>query len=225
MSREGPMAHVSADVVQAFREVAAASVADAVDKVVGRRGFMSASIKPVYPGRVVGPAATVLEGPGGDAGPPLHALEAIDRSPPGTVVVIGTEDPVAAGDVAVWGGLMTTAASTRGLEGAVLDAGVRDVRESREMGFPIFSRSVITSSTVGRYVTLGRDAPVICGGVIVRPGDLIVGDEDGVVVVPAEAAGDVLAAARGIEDTELAMAEEIRRVGSITEALKRFGRI
>lgn len=219
------MAEVSADVVQAFREVAAASVADAVDKVVGRRGFMSASITPVYPGRIVGPATTVLEGPSGDAGPPLHALEAIDRSPPGTVVVIGTEDPVAAEDVAVWGGLMTTAASTRGLEGAVLDAGVRDVRESREMGFPIFSRSVITSSTVGRYVTLGRDAPVTCGGVVVRPGDLIVGDEDGVVVVPAEAAGEVLSAARGIEDTELAMAEEIRRVGSITEALKRFGRI
>jgi 4-hydroxy-4-methyl-2-oxoglutarate aldolase len=174
---------------------------------------------------VAGPATTVLEGPSAGSGPPVHALEAIDQSSEGTVVVIATEDPSAAEDVAVWGGLMTTAASARGLSGAVLDAGVRDVAESRDIGFPIFSRSVVTSTTVGRYETLARDLPVICGGVLVRPGDIVVGDEDGVVVVPAEHASDVLSAARDIEETEKQMAEEIKRQRSIIRALQRFGRI
>ncbi|HEX2032165.1 MAG TPA: RraA family protein [Actinomycetota bacterium] len=213
------------EVVAGFRDVAAASVADAVDRVLGRRGFMSSRIKPAFPSRIAGPAATVLEGPGSEPRPPIHALEAIDQSPPGTVVVIATQDPVAAEDVAVWGGLMSTAASARDLGGAVLDAGARDVAESRELGFPIFSRSVVTSTTVGRYVTLARDVPVTCGGVPVRPGDVVVGDEDGVVVVPAERAGEVLAAAREIEDAERQMAEEIGRQRSIIRALERFGRI
>jgi hypothetical protein len=94
------MGAVSPQIVQGFRAVAAASVSDAVDRVVGRRGFMSATIKPVFPAAIVGPAATVLEGPGPDPGPPIHALEAIDKSPPGTVIVIGTEDPGPARDVA-----------------------------------------------------------------------------------------------------------------------------
>jgi 4-hydroxy-4-methyl-2-oxoglutarate aldolase len=215
----------SAETVNGFRDVAAASVADAVDRVVGRRGFMSSRIKAAFPARVAGPATTVLEGPSAGSGPPVHALEAIDQSSEGTVVVIATEDPSAAEDVAVWGGLMTTAASARGLSGAVLDAGVRDVAESRDIGFPIFSRSVVTSTTVGRYETLARDLPVICGGVLVRPGDIVVGDEDGVVVVPAEHASDVLSAARDIEEAEKQMAEEIKRQRSIIRALQRFGRI
>jgi 4-hydroxy-4-methyl-2-oxoglutarate aldolase len=219
------MGAVSPQIVQGFRAVAAASVSDAVDRVVGRRGFMSATIKPVFPAAIVGPAATVLEGPGPDPGPPIHALEAIDKSPPGTVIVIGTEDPGPARDVALWGGLMTVAAVTRALEGAVLDAGVRDLREQRELGFPLFSRSIVTSTTVGRYVTLSREVPVTCGDVTVHPGDLIVGDEDGVVVVPSASAAEVMETAREIEDTERRMVDEIRKQGSITGALKKFGRI
>jgi 4-hydroxy-4-methyl-2-oxoglutarate aldolase len=213
------------EVVSGFREVAAASVADAVDAVIGSRGFMSSRIRPVFPAKIVGPAATVMEGPGAEAVPPIHALEAIDDSAEGTVIVIGTEDPVVAEDVAVWGGMMSTAAATRKLGGAVLDGGVRDVGESRDLNFPIFSRSIVTSTTVGRYVTRARDVPITCGGVPVAPGDLIVGDEDGVVVVPADRAREVLEAARGIEETEQRMTEEIRRQGSITGALKKFGRI
>lgn len=120
---------------------------------------------------------------------------------------------------------MTTAASARGLSGAVLDAGVRDVAESRDIGFPIFSRSVVTSTTVGRYQTLARDSPIICGGVLVRPGDIVVGDEDGVVMVPAERALTSSLAARDVEQAENQMAEEIKRQGSIIRALQRFGRI
>lgn len=211
--------------VEGFRAVTTASVADAVDRVVRRPGFMSHEVKPIMPSKIVGAAVTVLERPGLEPQPPLHALKAIDGAPPGAIVVIGMEDPEASRNVAVWGGLMTTAAVTRGLGGAVLDAGVRDVEEIREAGFPVFSRTVIPSTTVGRFVTVASDLPVTCGGVLVHPGDIIVGDTDGVVVVPRGQAAEVLKVAAGIEDTERRMAEAIRRTGSILKALEEFARI
>lgn len=214
-----------AAVVEAFRALATASVADAVDRVVRRPGFMAHEIKPVSPARIAGPAVTVLERAALEARPPIHALEAIDAAAPGAIIVIGMEDPEGSRNVAIWGGLMTAAAVTRRLGGAVLDAAVRDVEEIRQAGFPVFSRTVIPSSTVGRFVTVARDLPVTCGGVLVYPGDIVVGDTDGVVVVPRDAAAEVLAAARDIEETERQMVEAIRRTGSILKALKEFARI
>ncbi len=214
-----------AEIVEGFRSVTTPSVADAVDRVVHRPGFMSHEIKPVVAGKVVGPAITVLEGPALETGPPRHALEAIDTALAGSVLVIGTLDPTAARDVAFLGGLMATAAVVRGLGGAVLDGGVRDLEEIRQLGFPVFARSVVPATTVGRYGTLARDLPVPCGGVWVRPGDIIVGDTDGVVVVPQEHAGQVLAVALEIEETERRMAARIRELGSIRRALEELGRI
>jgi regulator of RNase E activity RraA len=212
-------------IVDGFRAVTTASVADAVDRVMKRPGFMSHEIKPILPAKIVGPAATVLERQALEPQPPTHALQALDAAAPGTIIVIGMEDPAGSRDVAVWGGLMATLAVTRRLGGAVLDAGVRDIEEIRQMGFPVFSRSVIPSSTVGRYVTVDRDVPITCGGVRVHPGDLIVGDADGVVVVPRAHAADVLKIADEIEETERRMAEAIRRSGSILRGLEEFKRI
>jgi regulator of RNase E activity RraA len=84
---------------------------------------------------------------------------------------------------------------------------------------------VTPSSTVGRYITVDRDVPVTCGGVRVHPGDLIVGDTDGIVVVPLVNAGEVLRVATEIEETEQRMVEAIRRTGSILRALDEFARI
>lgn len=212
-------------IIEGFRTVTTASVADAVDRVVRRPGFMTHEIKPILAARLAGPAVTVLERQALEAHPPTHALEAIDGAPAGAVVVIGMEDPEGSRNVACWGGLMATAAVTRKLAGAVLDAGVRDVEEIRQMGFPVFSRTIIPSTTVGRYVTVGRDVPVSCGGVRVHPGDIVVGDTDGVVVVPRAHAADVLRVATEIEQTEQRMAEAIRRTGSILKALDEFARI
>ncbi|MDQ7820485.1 MAG: RraA family protein [Armatimonadota bacterium] len=205
--------------------VTTASVADAVDRVIRRRGFMAAEIKPLAPVRIVGPAVTVLERRSLEAHPPRHALDAIDEAPPGSIIVIATDDPEAARDVALWGGLMTVAAVTRGLGGVVLDGGVRDAEEIRREGLAVFARSVVPSTTVGRYATVARDIPVVCGGVPVHPGDIVVGDGDGVVVVPREAAAEVLAAAEQIEQAERAVAQRIREVGSIRRAVEEFARI
>jgi regulator of RNase E activity RraA len=212
-------------IIEGFRQVTTASVADAVDRVVRRPGFMTYEIKPVRAAKIVGPAVTVLERQGLEPHPPTHALQAIDGAQPGAIIVIGMEDPEGSRNVAVWGGLMTTAAVTRELGGAVLDAGVRDVDEIRQAGFPVFSRTVIPSTTVGRYVTVEKDMPVVCGGVLVHPGDIVVGDADGVVVVPQSYAAEVLKVATDIEETERRMAEAIRRTGSILKALDEFARI
>ncbi|MDQ7850442.1 MAG: RraA family protein [Armatimonadota bacterium] len=211
--------------LEGFRATSTASVADAVDRVVRRPGFMSHEIKPILPGRIAGPAVTVLERTALEAQPPRHALTAIDEAPAGSIIVIGLEDAGGAPEVALWGGLMASAAATRGLGGAVLDGGVRDVEEIRQLGFPVFSRTIVPSTSVGRLVTVAREVPVPCGGVLVNPGDIIVGDSDGVVVVPRAAAAEVLAAATQIEETERRMTARIRASGSILQALQEFGRI
>ena len=211
--------------IEGFRGITTASVADAVDRVVKRPGFMTHEIKPISAAKIVGPAVTVLERRALASQPPTHALQAIDAAAAGAVLVIGMEDPEGSRNVACFGGLMATAADARRLGGAVLDAGCRDVEEIRQMGFPVFSRTVIPSTTVGRYITVDRDVPVVCGGVRVHPGDLVVGDTDGVVVVPREAAAEVLKVALEIEETERRMTEAIRRTGSIMKALDEFARI
>lgn len=219
------MALTQAQVIEGFRKVATASVADAVDRIVKRPGFMTYEIKPIVPAKIAGPAVTVLERAAQESRPPEHALQAIDEAEAGSIIVIGMEDPEQARNVAQWGGLMTAGAVARGLGGAVLDAGTRDVMEIRQAAFPVFSRTVIPSSTVGRYVTVGLNLPVVCGGVLVHPGDLIVGDADGVVVVPRAQAAEVLAAAQQIEETEARMTQAIGRLRSIRKAVEEFARI
>lgn len=213
------------NILEGFRSLATASVADAVDRVSKRRGFMSSEIKPVLPAKIAGPAVTVLERASTDSQPPHHALEAIDEASPGSIIVIAMEDAQSARDVAQWGGLMTAGAVARGIEGAVLDAGARDIEEIRQARFPVYSRTIVPSTTVGRYITVARDIPVTCGGVMVCPGDIVVGDADGIVVVPREDAERVLATAQQIEEAERTMTEAIRRLGSIRKAVDEFSRI
>lgn len=212
------------DLIAGFRGVATASVADAVDKITGRRGFMDECIKPrINDHKIVGPAVTVLEGPSEEVLPPQHALDAIDESPAGSVICISVGGEP---DVAVWGGLMTAGAVARKHEGAILDGGVRDIAEiRRDYDFPVFSRSVSPGTTLGRFQTLAANQPVRIGGVIVRPGDIVIGDIDGVVVVPRAHAQEILELARQIDQRELEQAKLIMQVGSLREGLAKYGRI
>ncbi|MDQ7841022.1 MAG: RraA family protein [bacterium] len=211
--------------IAGFRAVATASVADAVDRVVKRPGFMTHEIKPVFLAKMVGPAVKVLERAAQESKSPEHALQAIDEAESGSIIVIGMEDPQGARNVAQWGGIMTAGAVARNLGGAALDAGVRDVEEIRQAQFPAFSRTIVPSTTVGRYVTVGFNFPVVCGGVLVHPGDISIGDADGVVVVPRGHAADVLDTARQIEETERRMTDAIHKLGSIRRAVEELARI
>lgn len=215
---------IDIDILEGFRKVSTASVSDAVDKVTGTRGFMDPEIKPrINDKKIVGPAVTILEIPTNEALPPQHALDAIDESPEGSVIVIGV---LGDREVAVWGGLMAAGAEVNGLGGAVLDAGVRDVTEiRRDSGFPVFARHVCPATTVGRFKTISANEPILCGGVRVRPGDLIVGDLDGVVVVPQHSLEAVLRLATEIEEREAEQARLIRQSRSLREGLAKYGRI
>jgi regulator of RNase E activity RraA len=212
------------ELVEGFRNVATASVADAVDQIVGKRGYMDYSIKPrINDKKIVGPAVTILEGPTEEILPPTHALDAIDESPAGSVIVIGINGEA---NVAVWGGLMTAGAVVKGLSGAILDGGVRDIIEiRRDYDFQVFARSVSPATTLGRFKTLSANAPVECGGIIVRPGDLIVADLDGVVVVPKEHVTAVLERATEIEMREAEQAKLIRETKSLRQGLAKYKRI
>ncbi|WP_109466893.1 RraA family protein [Albibacillus kandeliae] len=212
------------ELIEGFRGTATASVADAVDKIAGKSGLLNHEIRPrINETKIVGPAVTVLEGPTDEFLPPQHALDIIDASEPGSVIVISTNGSV---DVAVWGGLMTAGAVANKHEAAVLDGGVRDIVEiRRDYDFPVYSRTVCPGTTLGRAKTLAANVEVDMGGVIVHPGDLIVGDIDGCVVVPIAHAEAVLEMAREIDAREAEQARLIIESGSLKKGLEKYGRI
>ena len=212
------------ELIAGFRETVSPSVADAVDKICGKRGHMHFDISPrINDRKIVGPAVTILEGPSDEFLPPQHALDAIDEANEGSVIVISTSGYA---DVAVWGGLMTAGAVANRHEGAVLEGGLRDVTEiRRDFDFPIFSRSLSPGTTLGRFKTLSSNDPVEVAGVMVHPGDIIVGDLDGVVVVPRAQAEQVLAMAREIDQREAEQARLIIESGSLRDGLEKYGRI
>ncbi len=213
--------------IAGFKKTTVASVADAVDQVVGRRGYMSHDMRPRVEGRIVGRAATALLKPASPerATPSLtarHSVGMIDEAKPGDVGVIVIENGL---DVAALGGLMGTTAKVRGMAGMILDAGVRDLEEIRALDLPVYSRSVSPSTTVGRFTSVARQVPVDCAGVQVNPGDIIVAGEDGVVSVPADRAGEVLKRAQEIDAREGKMVPLIKQYKSLTKVVEVFNRI
>lgn len=207
-----------------FRDAAIASIADALDKVTGRRGYMAHEIKNrINEKRMVGPAATVLHAPTREFLPPAKALDLIDECEAGSVICIGMHGDA---DVAVWGGLMTAGAVANRHAGAVLDAGVRDIPEiRRDYDLPVFARCVSPGTTLGRTATIAAQVPVTVGGLIVHPGDIVVGDIDGVCVVPPDAAEEVLRMAQEIDAREAEQAKLIIAAKSLREGLAKYGRI
>ncbi len=213
--------------IAGFRKSTVASVADAVDQVVGSRGFLSHEVRPRVVGPIVGRAVTALMRPAtpDKATPALSAkysVGMIDNARPGEVGVIVIENGL---DVAGLGGLMATAAKAREMAGIIIDGGVRDLAEVRALGLPVYARSVIPSSSVGRYATVASQIPVECAGVTVRPGDIIVAGEDGVVRVPQERAAEVLQRAREIDERESKMVPLIQKYKSLGKTIELFNRI
>lgn len=213
--------------IEGFKQTTVASVADAVDQIVGQRGFMSHDMQPRIAGAVVGRAVTALLSPA----PPekataqlsaLHSIEMIDNAKPGEVGVIVMEGSL---DVSALGGLMATTAKAREMAGMVLDGSVRDVAEIRALGLPVYARGVISSSSVGRWASVARQVPVQCAGVIVKPGDIIVAGEDGVVAVPQEKAAEVLKRAQEIDVREAKMVPLIKQYKSLRKVVEMFNRI
>ena len=188
-----------------FATVSAPNVTDAMH----RTGAMTGLI-PLLPGlRMVGPAVTVQTFAGDWAKP----VEAIDAARPGDVLVINNDGGT---HVSPWGELATLSAKMRGLAGVVIDGPARDVDDIRRMDLPLFCRG--TCPNAGEPKGFGEiNAEIRCAGQPVRPGDWIVGDESGVVVVPRERAYEVARRAVMVRETEERIREEIRRGSTLAE--------
>ena len=185
-----------------YAELAALGVAT-VHEAAGRTGVVNLSLTRVVPGsRVAGPARTALCMPGDNT--MVHALVAHAR--PGDVLVLTTAEPA---PVAFVGDLLATQAQAQGVAGILVDGAVRDLDELAELGLPIWARFVraqgATKGAVGKL-----DVPVVVGGAEIRPGDLVVMDCDGAVVVPADRVDEMLPVARERAERETAVRQRYR---------------
>ena len=168
-----------------------------VHEALGRVGYLGPELRPVCPGtRVGGTAVTAVCWPGDN----LMIHVAVEQCRPGDLLVVATNSPSTDG---LFGELFATALSQRGVRGAVLGCGVRDVADLREMRFPVWSRAVSAQGSVKE--TAGAvNVPVVLGGQTVRPGDVVVADDDGVLVVPRADVSRALAASQARVDKEVA---------------------
>ena len=177
---------------------------------MGKKGSMHSSIKPVYPAaKMAGVAFTAACRPGDN----LTIHKAMDMALPGSVIVVNAGGYTEGG---MFGDIMALACKIKGIAGVVIDGGCRDIEEIEALGFPLFARGVNPGGTIKENLGVIGE-PIQCGGVLVAPGDIVVGDRDGVVVIPAAQADHVLEKARTIIAREAGIRDMLHQDKSTME--------
>jgi 4-hydroxy-4-methyl-2-oxoglutarate aldolase len=205
------------------RTLYAAVISDALDDLGIREQAMAEYLRPVGAKvTLAGWARTIIcmDVYHVDGDPYGMEIEAVDSILPGEVVVVATGG---SRRNAPWGELLSTAAVARGARGAVIDGLVRDVRRIQELGFPVFAAGMKPVDSKGRGRVVAYNVPVQCGRVLVRPGDLVVGDLDGIVVVPAGKVDDVVRLATDKVTRENHSRDELRNGAYLRTVFDKYG--
>lgn len=200
-----------------------AVIMDVMDGMNVRCQCMDPAVKPLLPSMSTwGEAVTVyVETVSEVPEKPFQLeMEVIDDLKEGQIIVAQCNAPTLS---AFWGGLLSNAAVGRKSPGAIMDGGARDYREIVNLGFPVFCKGLSPLDSCGRMDGKERDIPIVCGGIKVRPGDLVYGDVDGVVVVPQEIADEVISRAWEKVRGENTVREELRAGASVVKTFEKYG--
>lgn len=216
---------MATDLLERLGKLYTGLVSDVMDDVLGIRNnvyVMSHEIRPLYFGTVMtGRAATAL-------GVPVYTepdkpyqgeIEFIDSLKPENVAVVTQSGAMNAG---LWGGLLSTAAKYRGARGAVVDGITRDTKAIIEMKFPLFMKGIAPADSKGRIEIINRNLPIKCGGVLVNPGDIVFGDNDGVLVIPQENAAAIVTLAEEKYEKEKKFERGLQRGATVGEMFQKY---
>ena len=212
------------EIIQGFKDLLKVySPSCVVADVQERAGVMRSFIKPIDKNtRFAGPALTVRLEPGNQ----VDCLDALAVAQDGDVIVV---DAAGETETSIWGGLMAGLCQMKGVVGAVVDGAIRDTDETRDLGFYIFAKAIVPRSThtivSGRMEPIEINVTIQCAGVVVNPGDIVIGDEVGVTVVPLENAAEVLEKALHQAEMEEQTRAAIREGKTVDELLEEFGRL
>jgi regulator of RNase E activity RraA len=215
---------VDAAILQGFTELLKVySPSCVVADCQERAGVMRSYLRPLTDKtRFVGPALTVRLEPGNQ----VDCLDALSVAQAGDVVVV---DAAGETETSIWGGLMSGLSQMRGVVGAVIDGAMRDTDETRALGFFVFAKAIVPRSThspfSGRMEPIEINVPIQCAGVLVNPGDLVLADEVGVVVIPQDQAADILGKAQAQAEKEEKTRARIREGRTVDQILAEFGRM
>ena len=213
------MDEFSAELRQRFLALATSNVSDALDKV-GIRGAVI-GLLPMYDcPKIVGPAVTIKVTALGVEKPKTHmGVEAIAMAEAGDLIVIDNR-----GDIHnnCWGEILSLGAQKKGVVGVVVDGAARDIDACKEFGFPVYAKGVVPLTARGRIMQESVGQPIRLGDVLVRPGDIVMADINGTVVIPREEMLEVLQAAESIFAKEMEMLNDLRSGMSLTEVDQKY---
>lgn len=203
-------------------ELYSAVFADVLDDMGFTHQMLRPQIRPLYPGaRVAGRAMTVLMADVYERPPDMFekALQALDSLKPNDLYVVARTSE----RFACWGELMSTAARARGARGCVIDGFTRDAQGIEAMQFPVFCTGTWAQDTRGRGEVIDFNVPVVCGGVLIQPGQILLGDVDGVIAIPREVEAEAITKALEKARGEKVVKKALEQGMSATEAFRRYG--